>query len=741
MGLSLATALACSALWFSQHDFTEQPDLILLAQATNGPAEAIRKEAGPARAAAKNGPGGASNSVAGAAKDEPKSAAERIGALSRGLDDSRAKLEALVHELESPLSEYQKAEAEFKRFDTRRVDAKKELQKLEEAGKAEEAEKAAAALKTLEEQWSLSRDRFNLVIEQRKTLAEKASVLRDKIERDQAALDKLTGKTTPDKAGPDQAGPDNAAPATASQKTTAGAKPGTTVDAPAGKDPAATGKTVAPAKDTKAAAAQPGVEGQPGPEARPEPKTNLAGASGEGGVIAPLLGDGGKKKPPSPELLKAQAQAQAKEQAAKLAQEKVADVGERRASLERNIEVESKLLATSEQKVEQALETKAVLQRDLDKKTADNAPAAERAELHVQLRETERRIHQARGEVEASAARLADLREELAGLAAEEAQAAAEARKSDSDVAKAQREVARLENPFTPQNLLRWLIVHGPKLLTIVMAMLLLQQFVKHFSRRIIQFIADRGERIDAEAESRAQTLVGVFRNSASLIILGGGTLMVLEEVGIPIIPLLGGAAVLGLAVAFGAQNLIRDYFTGFMILLEDQYGINDVVRIGSTSGLVEKITLRMTVVRDLEGIVHFIPHGTITTVSNMTHGFSRAVFDIHVSYGEDLERTMAVLVELGQELRRDPAFAPLILDNPEMLGVDAFAESSVVIKFIIKTRPLTQWRVKRELLLRIKRKFDELGIEIPFPQRTVHHRFETPAHASGLPFAEKKAG
>ncbi len=174
------------------------------------------------------------------------------------------------------------------------------------------------------------------------------------------------------------------------------------------------------------------------------------------------------------------------------------------------------------------------------------------------------------------------------------------------------------------------------------------------------------------------------------------------------------------------------------MVLLEDQYGINDVVRIGSISGLVEHISLRTTVLRNLEGVVHFIPHGTITTVSNLTHGWSRALFDIGVAYKEDVDRVMQVLLDLGNELRQDATFGPLILDNPEMLGVDGLADSSVVLKFFMKTLPLQQWTVKREMLRRIKNKFDALGIEIPYPHQTVYHRYETPppAGAEQLPYA-----
>ncbi len=168
---------------------------------------------------------------------------------------------------------------------------------------------------------------------------------------------------------------------------------------------------------------------------------------------------------------------------------------------------------------------------------------------------------------------------------------------------------------------------------------------------------------------------------------------------------------------------------------MEDQYGINDVVKIGDVSGLVEHISLRTTVLRDLEGTVHFIPHGTITTVSNQTHGWSRALFDVDIDYKEDIDRVMQVLLEIGREIRRDQSFGPLILDDPEMLGVDELSDSSVVIKFFLKTRPLQQWTVKREMLRRIKKRFDELGIEIPYPHQTVHHRYDSPPPPT-LPYA-----
>ncbi len=280
--------------------------------------------------------------------------------------------------------------------------------------------------------------------------------------------------------------------------------------------------------------------------------------------------------------------------------------------------------------------------------------------------------------------------------------------------------------PQSWNELVDWLLVHGLRVVTIIALAFVLLWIIGKISGRMAVLIAKKpGPGTKAEREKRANTLMSVFRSFAGVAIVVATALTVLGEVGFNIAPLLAGAGVVGLAVAFGAQNLIRDYFTGFLILLENQYGINDVVKLGDTSGLVENITLRVTRLRGLDGSVHFIPNGMITVVTNMTHEYSRAVFDIGVAYKEEVDKVMAVLMELAAGMRSDPKFGPLILDDPEMLGVDSFGDSAVVIRFRMKTQPLQQWNVKRELNRRIKNRFDKDGIEIPFPHRTVFHRFE----------------
>jgi small conductance mechanosensitive channel len=191
-----------------------------------------------------------------------------------------------------------------------------------------------------------------------------------------------------------------------------------------------------------------------------------------------------------------------------------------------------------------------------------------------------------------------------------------------------------------------------------------------------------------------------------------------LQEAGIDVKTVLGGAAILGFALAFGAQNLMRDYFTGFMILLEDQYELGDLVTIGDVTGRVEKVNMRTTMLRDLEGRVHFIPNGEVKSVTNRSYVWGRALIEVPVGFQEDVDRVMAVLLEVAAELRADPEFGPWVTNEPVMLGVDRFTESGIIIKFIIETLPDKIFPVRREMLRRIKNEFDRVGIEISVPNR-----------------------
>lgn len=241
-------------------------------------------------------------------------------------------------------------------------------------------------------------------------------------------------------------------------------------------------------------------------------------------------------------------------------------------------------------------------------------------------------------------------------------------------------------------------------------------------SRRIIPALKRQLQKRSADPEQvkRLDTLGRVMRYVFAVAIGAIAGMLVLAELGVAIAPLLASAGVLGIAVGFGAQSLIKDYFNGLFLLLEDQVRQGDVVEIAGKGGLVEEITLRYIRLRDYEGNVHFIPSGAVSTVTNRSRGFAYAVIDAGVSYREDVEEVFAVMRDVAGAMRADEALAPLILDDIEIAGVEAWADSAVIIRCRFKVQPLQQWTVKRAFLQRLKRAFDRHGIEIPFPHLTV---------------------
>lgn len=219
----------------------------------------------------------------------------------------------------------------------------------------------------------------------------------------------------------------------------------------------------------------------------------------------------------------------------------------------------------------------------------------------------------------------------------------------------------------------------------------------------------------------RVRTLLPLLRRTVSIILGLIAALIVLSELGINIAPLLAGAGVVGLAVGFGAQTLVKDIITGVFILTEDTVSVGDIVDLGGNSGVVEDISIRTIKLRDGDGVVHTIPYSEVTKVKNMTRGFAQAVFDIAVSYREDIDFVIDAVNKLGEEFRAEPEWNARILDPLEMWGVDQLGDSAVIIKARFRTLAFQQWNVKREFNKRIKKRFDELGIEMPFPHRTIY--------------------
>lgn len=244
-------------------------------------------------------------------------------------------------------------------------------------------------------------------------------------------------------------------------------------------------------------------------------------------------------------------------------------------------------------------------------------------------------------------------------------------------------------------------------------------RLAKRISAGLIRLIVRQKD--DEEFQKRTKTLGNIVRYALISIIVAISGITVLREVGINIGPILATAGIGGLAIGFGAQSLVKDVISGFFILMEDQIRVGDVVEIGGKSGSVEKISLKTTVLRDLAGNVHYVPNGQISVVTNMTKEYSRYVFEIGVAYKEDVDEVMEIIKEIDEEMRYDPEFKDDILEPIEVLGVDQFADSAVIIKARTTTLPVKQWRVAREFNRRIKKRFDELKIEIPFPHVTVY--------------------
>jgi small conductance mechanosensitive channel len=227
----------------------------------------------------------------------------------------------------------------------------------------------------------------------------------------------------------------------------------------------------------------------------------------------------------------------------------------------------------------------------------------------------------------------------------------------------------------------------------------------------------------------RARTIGSVLKSVSTGVVAVVVLLMVLDEFGINIGPLIAGAGVLGVALGFGSQTLVKDFLSGVFMIVEDQYGVGDVVDLGEASGSVEAVGLRVTRIRDVNGTVWYVRNGEILRVGNMSQGWARAVLDIGVAYGEDVGRVQDLLRDVAHRLTEDPEWGALVMEEPEVWGVEALSADKVVVRLVVKTVPLEQWKVARELRRRIKARFDREGVEIPFPQRAIWMRSDDPRH------------
>ena len=264
-----------------------------------------------------------------------------------------------------------------------------------------------------------------------------------------------------------------------------------------------------------------------------------------------------------------------------------------------------------------------------------------------------------------------------------------------------------------------WLLTNGLGIAIIVGITFVALEGSGILAGRLVAFL-NRGK-LDTESQKRADTLTSVTRWVMRTGILLLASVMLLGQLGVQIGPIIAAAGVVGVAVGFGAQNLVQDVISGFFLLLEDQVRVGDVVQLNNKSGLVEKITLRMIILRDFSGSVHYVRNGKIDVVTNLTKEYSYYVLEIGVAYREDPDQVASVIEAVGKELQDDPLFKEHILAPVEVVGLDKFDDSAIVIKARIKTKPIKQWYVGREFNRRLKKKFQELDIEIPYPHLTLY--------------------
>jgi small conductance mechanosensitive channel len=273
------------------------------------------------------------------------------------------------------------------------------------------------------------------------------------------------------------------------------------------------------------------------------------------------------------------------------------------------------------------------------------------------------------------------------------------------------------------KNILNWLLnfaTKGWRILLIVIISWIAYQFIKVVIKRSV-ILAQKDLLLTPEDfEKRVKTLTHLLESLAKVTILIIAFMMILGTFEINLAPLLASAGIAGLAIGFGAQNLIRDLISGFFIIFENQYNVGDVIQIEDARGKVEKMSIRATYLRDLEGNLHIIPNGEIKKVTNISKSFSRALVDIEVAYKEDLDKVIDVLKDECEKMAQDNAFPDSLRGKPEVLGVEKLGSSGITIRILTDTEPGKQWEVAREMRKRIKKRLDKEGIEIPFPQLTL---------------------
>ena len=593
-----------------------------------------------------------------------ESGAERAARIEKVIASDKARLSTLVKDLTVRAAHFARTSEDVAKREAELAALRARLEATTDPAKAAAIEKEIVAA---EEKYELVKNLADLALQSEKAVRGQIQTLEQKIGIDQQALDEALGKVeVPQFSAPPvgAAIPGQAVPQAPSQPT---AIPGMIPGMPA-----------APAMRGAA----------PGAVQNADPETA--------------------------EQIEARKQAARSKREAELAERAVLTFLERKAALQNQIDLEQSLLDTAVQSKALADQALQIRQRELDaaKRAGSNEAAIAQARekldrIIVALQQIDQEIAQRENTLERFSKRMQALREEQAAVTQQ-----AELKREQAAVA--QKQSVWLNSPLHPTNVMRWGINRGPNIIAVLIVVLVVLVVIRRSVQRVARAMVGKGRRNRRDATTRADTLALSFGSATTVITAVVGFFLVFEAAGVDITTVLGGAAVLGVAIAFGAQNLMRDYFNGFIILIEDQYELNDLVTIGDITGRVESVSLRTTALRDLKGKLHFIPNGAIKAVTNRSYEWARIVFDIRVAYKENVDQVMAEILSVAREVCADPKYKDGVIEEPQMLGVDAFTEFGVLIKCLLKVAPNELFAIKREILRRMKNRFDELGIEIP---------------------------
>lgn len=638
------------------------------------PAEADAAETGAAGGGGDEGAGGESGATedAGVAEEPPEAAsdAKRVVRIRKVLELDRHRLRWLRTELRARTRWFEELATGMDEVATERLEVRQQLEEMEADTEADatEVEALHAKLAELDESFELFDTQTDLALNAEKTVRKQLEEMETKIERDELALGRLTGEVK--------------------------------VELP----PRAEAPPSAPGEPTET--------GKPAPLPVPLP------------TAAPAPRRPATEKKVSTTMTAAQLQAQRdlarKEREVELAKLELSDFIGRKRALQRQIEFEQELAISDKKERENLLKARVAFEGRVDKAREAGASAEKIQRYERGSRELERVIRELEQAGQKRAEYIDSLEERLVHLDESELRVTEGIDEAQKEADKARRHVMWLESPIHPRNVAHWAKERGPRILLVIIVAVSLMLLVQLTARRVARAVVRRRRGDRSEGTGRADTLAFSFSSASRMLIVVFGVLLVLQEAGIDIKTVLGGAAILGVALAFGAQDLMKDYFSGFLILLEDQYQLGDLVTIAGVTGTVESVNMRVTVLRDLEGRVHFIPNGGIDHVTNRTYAWGRPVFEVPVGYDEDVDRVMEVLVDVARELANDPDWDGKIIGEPDMLGVDKFTEYGVVVKFMVKTQPDQLFPVRRQMLRRITKRFIEEGIKITVPQRII---------------------